>query len=112
MDIKHRNSVETWSKNPVSYSSTSGLNFDFTASGQNAFGNNLTLRSGKWCLYSGDINRDEIIDIEDISILENDISNNLSGYINSDVNGDGITDASDMMFVDNNSFNNVSYLHP
>lgn len=112
VDIKHRNSIETWSKNPVSYSSSTGLNFDFTSAVQNAFGDNLTLRSGKWCLYSGDINRDEIIDIEDISILENDISNNVSGYINSDVNGDGITDASDMIYIDNNSFNNISCIHP
>ncbi|MBK7158125.1 MAG: hypothetical protein IPH77_06085 [Ignavibacteria bacterium] len=60
VDIKHRNSIGIWSKNPVSYSSSTGLNFDFTSAGQSAFGDNLTLRNGKWCLYSGDINRDEM----------------------------------------------------
>lgn len=112
LDIRHRNSVEVWSKNPVVYSSSAGLNFDFTASGLNAFGNNLILNDGKWCLYSGDVNRDGTIDIEDISIVENDMSENASGYINSDINGDGLTDSSDMMFVDNNSSYNISVILP
>lgn len=112
LEIRHRNSVGVWSKDPVAYSSTTGLIYDFTASMQNAYGNNLSPQGNKWCLFSGDVNQDEIIDIEDISIVENDETNNSEGYLISDINGDGITDSSDMMFVDNNSFNNISVIHP
>lgn len=78
-------------------------NYDFTSSISQAFGNNLKLKSGKYCIYSGDINQDEIIDASDLSEVDNASYEGLSGrYLNSDVNGNGYVDATDVSIVDNN----------
>lgn len=55
-------------------------------------------------LYGGDVNQDGMIDTADMTPIDNDAANFISGYLVSDVNGDGIVDTADMTFVDNNSF--------
>lgn len=55
--VKHRNSIETWSKLPQSFS-TGLISNDFTTDSSQAYRNNLTLKAGKWCIYSGDVNQD------------------------------------------------------
>ena len=112
IDLKHRNSIEVWSSAPVPYSVSAGFIYDFTVSSSNAYGNNLAFKSDIWCLYSCDVNQDGISDIEDISIVENDAANSVSGYINSDLTGDGIVDSSDMMYAENNTTNSVSSVIP
>lgn len=112
IELEHRNSIRIWSSTPVNYSDISGMNYDYTDSCTKAFGSNLLLINDYWCMYSGDVNQDGIIDLEDVSLVENGISNSHSGYINSDLNGDEVVDSSDMMIVENNSSNSIMSISP
>jgi len=68
-----------------------------------AYGNNLIKIGSKYCLISGDVNQEGVIDISDFAIIDNDIYSFKSGtFIASDVNGDKIVDLNDMQIVDNN----------
>jgi len=116
LQLKHRNSIETWSSAPVVFDPlTPHIEYDFTVSVTRAFGNNMAeidaspLRFG---IYSGDITQDGVIDGADGALVDNDASIFASGYIVTDVTGDGITDGSDAAIVDNNVFNFVSKVTP
>jgi len=109
--IKHRNGIETWSATGNTFTS-GNLNYDFTTSSSQAYGNNQILKGTKYCIYNGDVNQDGIIDGSDVSMTDNDAFNFLSGYLNTDLNGDNIIDASDLVVVDNNSFNFVMKITP
>jgi 1,4-alpha-glucan branching enzyme len=109
--IKHRNGVETWSATVQSFAS-GVLYYDFTNAQSQAYGNNLVQKGTKWCLYSGDINHDGIIDLFDLSAADNDNSNFVGGYVNTDVNGDGIVDIFDISIIDNNNASFVSKVVP
>ena len=57
--LKHRNSIETWSKTGgIAFTKGSTTNYDFTSSLSQAFGNNLKPVAGKFCTFSGDVNQD------------------------------------------------------
>ncbi len=58
---------------------------------------------GKWCLFSGDVNQDQIIDLKDMTMVDNAIHNSASGYVVTDVNGDGIVNFDDIVIVNLNS---------
>lgn len=102
--IKHRNSIETWSKTGGEvFSKSSPVYYDFTASASQAYGSNLVLKGSRYCIFSGNINQDGIIDASDQSQVDNDSFSGLSGsFLSSDVNGDNYVDASDVGIVDNN----------
>ena len=100
--MKSVNTLETWSANPITISNGSINYYDFTSSDAQAYGNNLKLKGTLWCIYSGDVNQDGIIDASDMSLTENDASSGDPGYSVTDVNGDFITDASDVSVVENN----------
>ncbi len=113
ISLEGRNIIETWSSSGgESIIAGSINNYDFTDSQSKAFGNNLTPKGGKYCIYSGDIDNDGIIDAGDVAIADNDAFGFVIGYNDSDVNGDLITDASDVQIVDNNAFNIVSRITP
>jgi hypothetical protein len=52
------------------------------------------------------------VDTGDMTAVDNDVANYLSGYLVSDTNGDGIVDTGDMTMVDNNGINYVFSIHP
>jgi len=111
--LKHRNGLETWSESGGISLTKGGLNYyDFTSSQTQAYGNNLVLKGAKYCLFSGDVNQNGIIDLTDIVLIYNDVSTFASGYINSDLNGDRIADLSDIVIAYNNSSNFVSLKRP
>ena len=110
ISIHHRNSIETWSKNPVVFDDE--LQYDFTVDSAKAYGNNLIKKGDKWCIFSGDVLKDGAIDATDLSISNNDASNYLTGYLQSDMNGDRITDASDVIVVGNNVYRYVLSVKP
>ena len=113
LKVKHRNSIGTWSKSGGEvFTKYSTMNFDFTSSQSQAFGSNLIRIGSAWCIYSGDVNQDEVIDASDISEVDNDAYNSVSGYVRTDVTGDDFVDAADMSIVDNNAFNSVSVIRP
>lgn len=112
--VKHRNSVETWSSSPVSFSSGE-LNYDFTLSAAQAYGSNLVQVNSdplRFAIYGGDVNRDRIIDASDLSIVENDAAAGIIGYVNSDVTGDEFVDAGDLSIVENNASSGISAVTP
>ena len=113
ISLEGRNIVETWSKSGgESIAAGSIGSYNFTDLQARAFGNNLVLKGGKYCIYSGDINNDGIVDAGDVAIADNDAFGFMTGYIDSDLNGDLITDASDVQIVDNNAFIIVTSVTP
>ncbi len=103
--IIHRNSIETWSESAQMFRLNS-LDYDFSNEASHTYGNNVKqidptpVRFG---IFSGDINRDGVIDITDIIFIFNDANVFNSGYVATDLTGDGIVDLSDLIFSFNNS---------
>jgi len=112
--VNHFNSVAAWSKaGGELFNLTDTLNYNFTSSILNSYGNNLKLKGGKYCLYSGDLTGNGFIDGSDISLVENDAFFAIQGrYIPADLNADEIVDASDLNIVDANSDGSVYTIHP
>ncbi|MBK7254207.1 MAG: hypothetical protein IPI04_09895 [Ignavibacteria bacterium] len=112
--INHLNSIETWSKaggEPMIQNNTTI--YDFTTSASQAYGNNLKLIGERYCVYSGDINQDGIIDASDLIRIDNDSYAGLTGrYLVSDLNGDNDVDASDISIADNNVYIGVLRITP
>jgi hypothetical protein len=110
--VKHRNSIQTWSANPVSFTSEA-INYDFTTSYSQAYGDNMVeVSSGIYAIWGGDVNQDGLVDGSDLSDVQNESNNFTVGYVLSDVNGDGLTDGSDLSIVQNNSNAFVSEMYP
>jgi len=111
LTVKHRNSIETWSKSPVYYNGNI-LNYDFTTSANQAYGNNLKNVGTKFCIYSGDVNNDGEIELSDILEVFNSARDFGVGYLQQDVNGDGVIDLSDIGIVFNNTLLFVNLISP
>jgi len=109
--IRHRNSIETWNQAPLAFSSAV-VSYNFSTSASQAFGNNLKQVSGKFVIFSGDINQDGMLDSSDMVPLDNDATAFLNGYLQTDLNGDGLIDASDMVILDNNNAAFIARITP
>ncbi len=101
--IKHRNSLETWSKPGGEPLGSGDYFYDFTSSASQAYGNNLVLKNGLYCIYSGNLNDDNVIDADDMLIMDNAVYNYASGNNIANLNGDQIVDIDDMAICDNNA---------
>ncbi len=113
--IKHRNSIETWSASAVSYTKGSTANYDFTTDASAAYGSNEVAvgSAGRYAMFSGDCNQDGYVDPLDLSMVDGDSFNYVSGRaLSTDVNGDGYVDPLDLSIVDQNSFNYVGVRLP
>lgn len=111
--IKHRNHLETWSKaggENLSKGITSTYNF--TDNSSKALGNNLKLKGSKWCIFTGDVNQDGIVDLFDLTKADNDIFNFRSGYIVTDLTGDNLVNTNDLILCHNNVLNFVNVVKP
>jgi hypothetical protein len=101
--VKHRNSIETWSANPVLFNTASKL-YDFTISAESAYGaNQVMVEDDVFAIYGGDINQDGFVDGNDFIDVDNDNTNFASGYLVTDANGDGFVDGNDFIMIDNNN---------
>ncbi len=103
LQVKHRNSLETWSKDRIKYIAGSMFNYDFTFSADQAYGNNEILKGTKYCMYSGDVTQNGFIDLADVLSVFNNASAFVNGYVVTDVNGDQITDLADVLITFNNA---------
>lgn len=111
--VRHRNGLETWSKpGGVSVQRGSTAFYDFTSLQSQAYGGNLVLRGTKFCIYSGDVDADGVIDSDDLSIIDNQAFVFTQGYEIGDLTGDGIVDANDFSIADNNAFSFVQTVRP
>jgi hypothetical protein len=109
--IKHRNSVQTWTPNPIAIPSS----YDFTVAANKAFGDNMTdpFSENIWSFYTSDINQDEFIDIFDFPFYDADNQAFvLLEYAATDLNGDGFVDIFDFPIYDANNQAFVFSLHP
>ncbi len=112
--LTHRNSIETWSSMPVSFSAGI-LSYDFTDDSGKAFGSNMKLADNApavFAVYSGDVNQDDFINLNDITIAFNNSANFVSGYVDSDLNGDNLTNLNDILIAYNNSNMLISLERP
>ena len=115
LQIKNRNALETWSANPVSMSEGGTTLYDFTTAASQAFGNNMKLADtspNRYAFFSGDVNKDENIDLADIVDIFNDASAFVTGYVVTDLDGNEIVDLSDLTIAFNNSIAFVSVIRP
>ncbi|MBK7213136.1 MAG: hypothetical protein IPH88_07550 [Bacteroidales bacterium] len=102
LTIRHRNSIESVSSLPVSFSGNS-VQYSMDTPDK-VFGGNLKLMGdGNYAIWGGDADQDGLVDSSDMLIVDNDANAFVSGYLLSDLNGDGLTDASDMILLDNNA---------
>ncbi len=102
--VRHKNSMETWSR-PGGENLTVGAtyNYDFTTAQTQAYGSNMKLVGSKWCIFTGNVNQDFIIDASDMLYVDNDSYIFLTGDVVTDLNGDRIVDIDDLAMIDNNA---------
>jgi hypothetical protein len=111
--LQHRNSIETWSKaGGEEIVKGNDYDYDFTQDSVKAFGNNMVKKGAKWCIYSGDINQDGLIDLNDILQVDNSTFSFASGYLSADLNGDKIVDLTDLIICANNAYSFVGKIIP
>ncbi|MFZ1322027.1 MAG: hypothetical protein WAT71_10780 [Ignavibacteria bacterium] len=110
--IYGRNSLETWNASTISISNGSDAVYDFTTGYSKAYGGNLDSLGNEFCIFSGDVNNDGFVDIKDLSQIETDLLNFVTGYVDSDLNGDYFVDSSDFEIAENNATNYVSVINP
>lgn len=103
VEVVHRNSIDTWSKLPVSFTAGGTISYDFTTSADKAFGDNQVIKGGKYTIFSADVTRDALVNLNDIVLISNNASNFVNGYVISDVNGDNFTNLNDIIISYNNS---------
>ena len=114
IQIKHRNSIETWSSAPQSFTGNS-ISYNITTSPAQAFGNNIKQIDAsplKFGIYSGDSNQDGSIDLTDVIQIYNASNVFASGYAVTDINGDSVIDLTDILIAYNNSAGFISVLKP
>lgn len=113
--VKHRNSIETWSRSPFLFSIVNPLNYNLSNLISQAFGNNqiqVDASPLRFAVYSGDVNQDGLVDLTDMSLIFNDALIFAGGYLPTDLNGDSIVDVGDAVIADNNGFNFVGKIIP
>lgn len=113
--IKHRNSIDTWSKpGGENYLRASLFAYSFLHDSTSAYESNVFRIDNFpfYGLYGGDINRDKNVDLTDLSMIDNAVYQLKSGYVIEDLTGDNFVDISDYAIADNNSFNYVTVKAP
>jgi hypothetical protein len=99
----NHNTLKTWSSAPVLFSTNT--TYDFTIAASKAFGNNVRdLGDGNFALYSGDVNRDGIINDVDFNEILNAAQFFQFGYLVYDLTGDNIIESADFSLIENNRF--------
>src|SRR4030095_12142553 len=65
-----------------------------------------------WAMFSGDINKDGVIDGTDLAAIDNDAFAFVTGYAVTDLNCDVIVDGSEYVLADNNAADGVTEIKP
>ncbi|MBK9334266.1 MAG: proprotein convertase P-domain-containing protein [Ignavibacteria bacterium] len=114
LQLKHRNSIETWAGEEGISLNFLDVSYDFFGNPSRAFGENLIQVDPfpLYAIYNGDVNQDNTIDITDMTLIDNDVFSFSSGYLSTDVTGDNLIDLNDYSITDNNAANFVSAVIP
>jgi hypothetical protein len=100
--IKHRNSIETISALPVSFSGNT-INYSFEDK-EYVYEENLALSlDGFYLVYGGEVSGDGSVDTGDYTPVVNAVSQYLRGYLITDVDGNGSVDTGDYSILVNNA---------
>ena len=103
--VNQKNSL-TVSSNLFSFTGYSA-SYDFTTGLAKVYGGtNLTFVGGKWCILTGDVNKDGTIDGGDVSAIDNDAISGVPGSVSgkpTDLNCDDFIDGGDLSGADNNA---------
>ena len=114
--LKHRNSIETWSRQPKQLFNDVVPNYYFNDSASKAYGNNQKLLTTNpfplYGFYSGDVNQDGGIDLTDVTAISNKANSFITGYVAEDVTGNNSVDLNDITIAYNNSVGFVSIKRP
>jgi hypothetical protein len=114
--LKHRNGIETWSANGISLRRTlTPADYDLSTSSSQAYGSNqiqVDATPVRFAIHGGDVNQDGTVDATDLSSIDNDAANFVSGYVVTDLTGDDFVDGTDFAIADNNAANFVSVVRP
>jgi hypothetical protein len=115
VELKHRNALETWSADPVSFVNDAA-SIAYSADKIYAFGNNEILVDispyNVYAFYSGDVNQDGYIDLTDVIQINNAANTFASGYVLTDLTGNNIVDLTDVLMAYNNATAFVSVIRP
>ena len=107
LEVKHRNSISSWSN--IFIANSVAIAYNFTTGLGQIYGNNGTVVNGAASFFAGDVNGDQVVDLADVSQIDNDAFNFAAGdYLITDINWDGVVDLVDAAIADNNAFNFVS----
>jgi hypothetical protein len=111
--VKHRNSIETWSKTAQAFNGGT-LSYDFTSAANKAYGDNMKLKGTKWCIYNGEVTNNYFIEFDDLIQVYNKYLLALEdpGYYVEDVTGNGYVEFDDLMLVYNNYLAGVYSKNP
>lgn len=102
--VRHRNSIETWSKTGgESFTAGGNMGYNFMSAVSQAYEDNEKLIGGQACIYGGDADQNGLVNLEDIILVFNDAGSFAGGYVVSDVNGDMLVNLNDLILVYNNS---------
>lgn len=110
--VKHRNSIETWSKSAIQFVTGDPITYDFTTSKTKAYGDNMIYKDGDYCIYGGDVNQDGSVNTTDVINIFNETWGFGSTYDITDVTGNGLTDLDDVLLANNNSSTFVTKKRP
>ena len=112
--VKHRSSIEVWSSTAKSFNADI-LSYNFTTGYNMAYGSNSVLIDNsplKYGFYSGDVNQDGQINLNDVVLIQNDVNLFKSGYLASDLNGNNILELTDVIAASNNAADFVHKISP
>ncbi len=113
--IKHRNSMETWSKIPVSF--TSNTSYDFSNALSKAYDDGVnppmaSMGGSVFAIYGADVNQDGTVDGGDANEIEISANNFDYGYNAADANGDGESGGQDANIAEINANLFLFYARP
>ena len=115
IEVKHRNALETWSADPVTFVSDNA-SIAFSVDAVYAYGNNEIQVDADpynvFAFYSGDVNHDGTIDLTDVLLIYNNANSFVTGYVTTDLTGDSIVDLTDLLIAYNNAAAFVGVVRP
>lgn len=97
--VRFRNTIHLVSKNTIAFDSTF-ISVDLSIPSNVCCDFDSSL--GVALAYSGDLNSDGAVDVIDLTIMDNDITQGLTGYVVTDLNGDSRVDTFDLQLLVNN----------
>lgn len=115
LQVSHRNTIETWASSNVQFNKFSPGNYRFDVTDTSVLGSNELIVGTspvRYGMYSGDVNQDGVVDLNDVVQIYNASNAFSSGYILTDVTGDNLADLIDVILAYNNSAGFVSAIKP